>query len=503
MHELMDQAVRLKQAQVDSGRVRWNSWPSYLQNTLFHASALCETRLYPQADASGYSTEALRRARDACDSLCTQGRAKLEADCVTDGCFRLEEAIAQFDFVVPLTPQWRDKGIRDEDLSIVSFSNSWRRMRRAADADEIDLCVRSLADAYVELSGAVAKQQRWALSEQAARHVIDNLDPGNLRAAWLAATAMTSAPTATTLQTDRALELLAKSVSASSPGVEGLTECVGLTQRLLGQKQKEASTSKKMFKGIFDEKRWAEDGRRDTNSSPAPPTSTIPKAIHIDNNTSGDNTAAADALTFPADAAKAPIFRDMHQGWQVVQRMRDEASARAGRSEEGNQRADELNAKADGTEAELVAVCAKKLFQEALEPAMANSPCLLRLNVATPDLLELKSNVTLARGRSVVRLLGFDPTRWNDACRRPTTGTRAVVNKETRLYEDMRKLCEQKHCNERVERMRPLDTVAVLRGAELLDNDAVLRYAAGDAGAEVTKLRGKVLKLFRQGWQSM
>jgi hypothetical protein len=533
MNDILDQAVKLKQSQVDKERPRWNSWPPYRQNSLFHSSHVAATRIMPTIGQSSDGTtdaaamrDQLDRAYLAAEELKDRGNAAFAKSSVSDASFRYEEAVGQFDYVFATKSDWKAKGIRDQDVDLFTLSEQFNSLQAAIDdcdtpverqaaTRSLEKCKTLLATLYTNLSVVAARQTRWDVSASAAHYVLEHIDPRHAKSAFRYAVAITTPATATTDDTRKAVAALRNVLGESDHGTgshpgrepQHIEACRNLLGTLETEMAQENTRKRAMFGGMFRSERWAQAGAAATTQGEPERDSWNETSLSAD-----DPMAHSDARRFPARFASQTIFKDTVQGWAVVDRMRDDA----GRLPSADTQGDALRGKAASLESELVQVCATKIFTEVIVPAMATSPILLRFDVppvGEVDVLELRDSECIVHGRNLLRLLGFRAREWNAVCLAQAAGKGddkhevslpcGQRTREALLFAALSERCRAAFTVDSVARLRPLDVANSLANAGLLGDEHVAAAAKGASEGETMFLRERATAERRRLWSRL
>ena len=105
---LMQSAMKIKSSQLDQQRKRYDSYPAFLQSTLWAQGAYLELRAQP-LDERMPKAMALKEEGNECF------RQKAYSDAID----RYEHTLGAFRFMVQNDPEWRSQGITDDTLQLV------------------------------------------------------------------------------------------------------------------------------------------------------------------------------------------------------------------------------------------------------------------------------------------------------------------------------------------------------------------------------------------------
>lgn len=318
MEDLMGQAVRMKENQVREGRKRWQALPRSIRESLYACfpPSTKEKRLQPdkpperhkirflnpgiveiiRSHVNSYRRQLgidissvinfcpkLSECLEVADSL-LQSAKKLqqgERKSLLDARQHFCDAASVFCYIFPLKPDWNTKGFVDDDLLFVlpalpcnnSSSKSSVVNNAFPNSEVVSLVAKALCGA------AICDYQLGDLPESAAvaTFVIQHLDPGSCLAAYWAAKSGTEAPAAGAIDTDRALELVARALerhASSSPAEQQLQQKYlpslrELLDKLQQEKRRNDQLGKKMFTKIFENDALAIRNEKSAASSAA------------------------------------------------------------------------------------------------------------------------------------------------------------------------------------------------------------------------------------------
>eukprot|EP01047_Picozoa_sp_COSAG01_P081032 COSAG01_NODE_15994_length_1279_cov_3.369492_1_plen_168_part_10 len=105
---LIQQAAKLKGHQMSQDRKRYETWPKYLQHTMYSQEQLQETR---RLDAAERLARAVGWKND--------GNALLKGHKYDEAMSTYEKSLGLWRYVHNRQADWKKKGIKDEDVSIV------------------------------------------------------------------------------------------------------------------------------------------------------------------------------------------------------------------------------------------------------------------------------------------------------------------------------------------------------------------------------------------------
>ena len=110
---LMDQAVRLKTAQLASSRAKFDSFPSFYQQSLFASPAVQVLRC-----------KGIEERLIAARQLKEDGNASFYNKDYGDALNKYAEGVSIFRYLENKNAEWKSQGIKDEDIVEVRFDES-------------------------------------------------------------------------------------------------------------------------------------------------------------------------------------------------------------------------------------------------------------------------------------------------------------------------------------------------------------------------------------------
>jgi len=242
---LLQQAAALKSAQLKSERRWFESLPKSLQNTLFHVRVeeVVEARSVKSAEERFTIAEKLKEKGNECF-----GENK-----VIEAIDWYEKCISCFWFVATTEPDFRERGIRDEDLNLE---------RDFVDEDE--KVAKLLAIAFVNIAACNLKLKDYMGCEEACSQALEH-DSKLVKAWFRRAQARTIPPSAGAVELEQAVDDLKQALKVDPES----REVRKLLRELMEQKQKQQDTDRKNLSGMFErgqiykEKDWNEDERNE------------------------------------------------------------------------------------------------------------------------------------------------------------------------------------------------------------------------------------------------
>lgn len=241
---VLQQAIKLKGAQMEQQRRAFDSWPAFYQNTLFMSGAVLQLRELPVE-------ERLKRAR----TLKDEGNEQFRAQAFTAAIELYEQAAGAFRYARHTDPDWKQKGIRDEAIEEVDELGDPRTGTRSQAVSFVASCYNNLAAAYLARAalprGDAAQLTNtsdadYALCVAACTAVL-SLDPTATKALYRRARARVELISAAEGATDAAIRDLCEA-ARHSPDDQAVRELLARLKRDRADKrQADSSTFARMF----------------------------------------------------------------------------------------------------------------------------------------------------------------------------------------------------------------------------------------------------------------
>mmetsp|Transcript_32224 Transcript_32224/g.70583 ORF Transcript_32224/g.70583 Transcript_32224/m.70583 type:complete len:198 (+) Transcript_32224:623-1216(+) len=105
---MMQHAIKLKGAQMEAERRRFDSWPEFFQSTMWMRGEPLELRKLP-----------LKQRLPAAVAIKEKGNAHFREKRFEQAIESYEQALGSFRYAKQLDPDWKKKGIRDETIELV------------------------------------------------------------------------------------------------------------------------------------------------------------------------------------------------------------------------------------------------------------------------------------------------------------------------------------------------------------------------------------------------
>ena len=105
--DLMNKAAHIKGEAMKSNRRKFDSWPRFFQNTMFHGDEIQALRDLP-----------LDERITAAQALKEEGNAFFKAKSFFDASYKYEKALSVFKYCKNTHPDWKKRGIYDTDILV-------------------------------------------------------------------------------------------------------------------------------------------------------------------------------------------------------------------------------------------------------------------------------------------------------------------------------------------------------------------------------------------------
>lgn len=167
--QLIQQAAKMKGAQMAKEKRRFETWPKYLQHTMYNQEKLSEIRALP-------TEERLSQAftmKEQGNALLTQGR-------YDDAMNVYEKALGVYYYVHNRDADWKKKGINDADVKIVDETLAEAGAAMAEQVAQFKTAV------LLNISRTAENLGDHSLSARACSDILNKLDNTNLKALYVA-----------------------------------------------------------------------------------------------------------------------------------------------------------------------------------------------------------------------------------------------------------------------------------------------------------------------------
>jgi hypothetical protein len=168
--QLIQQAAKMKGAQMAKDKRRFETWPKYLQHTMYNQEKLSEIRALP-------AEERLARASE----MKEEGNELLKQRRYDDAMNVYEKAIGVYYYVQNRESDWKKKGINDADVKIVDET-----LVEEGSAEMAAQVAQLKTSVLLNISLAAENLGDHGLSARACSDVLNKLDSRNQKALYAA-----------------------------------------------------------------------------------------------------------------------------------------------------------------------------------------------------------------------------------------------------------------------------------------------------------------------------
>lgn len=256
---ILQEAVKIKGAQMNQKRKQYEVWPYFVQHTLFHGE---------KDDFKAWRRLPYDQKMEQAQKLKKTGNDLFSERNFTDAVDRYEEAGGLFYYCYSSDPEWRknNRGIDDDVLHLVDDLKEGSEELSASEQAEIKklrlTCCLNLGACKIKLS-------KWEEAIKACDMALE-LEPDNVKALYRRAEARVKPGKATAYDTDLAIKDLALANKNDPNDKTVKTMLVKLREERAGQREKD----KKTFTGMFD-RGEIYDGKSQSSSSTGAPDETL------------------------------------------------------------------------------------------------------------------------------------------------------------------------------------------------------------------------------------
>ena len=262
MEDLMGEAVRLKQAQVDEARKKFIALPIYLQNTFFQTeervlrNRLPLTKNMERRDAAAFmDDEKVEETLEASRLLLEEGNSFVASGDAVKAMKSYEMAYGMFSYLKPTKDSnWKEKGLTDADIEfhVLVVERDINREQRGRVCAHLARLLCNLA-ICLRMKGLALDDA----AEQALREVLTKYDRTHPKATFLLCKGILSNPQkSTTAGRDECITLLsAVCDNYRNETSEQINEIRLLKASLVEERAKQKEKEKKAFAGkLLEEK---------------------------------------------------------------------------------------------------------------------------------------------------------------------------------------------------------------------------------------------------------
>jgi tetratricopeptide (TPR) repeat protein len=233
---MMQQAIKIKEAQMEEYKRRWESMAPYFQHTLFHGVSDAQVkaaRATPVAEQARVAGELRKEGNDAFGK--GDFKAALE---------KYERALALLWYFEPIDPEWatkKNRELRDDMMRIVDLRDKTEDEALKAGIKEHTAAV------LTNIAFMMLKVKSWPLCVKACIDALE-IDPNRVKALYLRAKALQGAPTSGAVQFEQAVKDLSRAAELKPKDKNIARELVALKTTMKDQSTKD----KQQFSGMFD-----------------------------------------------------------------------------------------------------------------------------------------------------------------------------------------------------------------------------------------------------------
>jgi tetratricopeptide (TPR) repeat protein len=233
-NELLQEAAKIKGAQMATMRTDWDTRPQFFQNTLFHGTSV-------DAVKAGRALPCRERIA-AARGLKDEGSALFRDKKYVEASTKYEHALAMLHYVQPNRDDWKSRGLLDSDLDVVDY---------VGEPDTPEEVVQELqilkGVLYTNIAAGHYQFKNWTLTITACDYALE-FDRTNVKALYRRAKSYTQAPTSGGMELEMALADLKAANRLEPTNRNVLKELKGLRKALKQQKQ----ADKDNYSGLFD-----------------------------------------------------------------------------------------------------------------------------------------------------------------------------------------------------------------------------------------------------------
>lgn len=225
--EIMQQAVKIKDAQMKSMRTRFDAWPSFMQNTLFPDKAHVEFRTLP------YAERLLAASR-----LKEKGNALFKEKKWDEAQKLYEQAVGVFYYAENKNSNWKKEGLNDHDITIVNFQGDTEEEKAELKAFKAT-CFNNMATVQYRIPN-------YDLCIEACTYCLE-IDPTHVKALYRRAVARIEDVKSGAVAADMAKKDLKRALELDPENKNIQIELKKLSKELSYQKARDKKNFTKMF----------------------------------------------------------------------------------------------------------------------------------------------------------------------------------------------------------------------------------------------------------------
>ena len=242
---MMQHAMKIKGAQMDQDRKKFETWPQFLQNSMWERNEKClELRELPPAERL-----------EGAAALKEEGNEHFRNKRYASAIEMYEAAVGSFAYAKQLDPDWKKKGIKDETIELIDERGDGET--RTAVNTFLVSCYNNLSASYLARAAAGRPQPGETIEGdykscvQASTFGID-ITP-SCKALYRRARGLSEPMTATDADVDAAIRDLTEASSVESEDKQVKVLLAKLKKERAAAKAKE----KAGFSGLFGKGEWS------------------------------------------------------------------------------------------------------------------------------------------------------------------------------------------------------------------------------------------------------
>eukprot|EP00946_MAST-07B_sp_MAST-7B-sp1_P002070 g2070.t1 len=234
--DMMQQAIKIKEAQMEEYKRRWESKAPYFQHTLFHGVSDAQVKAARAMEVSEQARVAGELRKEGNDAF---GKGNFKA-----ALEKYERALALLWYFEPIDPEWgtkKNRELRDDIMRIVDLRDKTDDVALKASIKEHTAAV------LTNIAFMMLKVQSWPLCVRACMDALE-VDENRVKALYLRAKALQAAPTSGAVQFEQAVKDLSLAAKLKPKDKNIAKELAALKKTMKDQSTKD----KEQFSGMFD-----------------------------------------------------------------------------------------------------------------------------------------------------------------------------------------------------------------------------------------------------------
>lgn len=239
MGELIQEAVKIKEQQMKSGRRIFDAKPEFFQHTLFHG----ETEQRVQEGRK----QPVQQQIDCADVFKQEGNDAFKNAELGNAIEKYERSLALLWYFEPTDPDWRKKGIQDELMRAVDVRD---RIPKDGNPDNEALQRRAtelITYVLTNIAFVYLRQQLWAKCVEASSMAL-HIDGNAVKPLYFRAKARISAPSSGGVEYEQALADL-KHAKQVAPTNKSVLKLLASHQKTMREQQ---TKDKEQYAGLFN-----------------------------------------------------------------------------------------------------------------------------------------------------------------------------------------------------------------------------------------------------------